>query len=243
MSPKKTVVLAWADWQTNTVEDCGRDKILFEHFCLIYSILISFISDKIYFTNFSVQPIWIVCPWISFWSYNGKLPWKRNVLRNSCSHLHFANVLVISDIFANFISLLPKLDFSGSFSGLQIISTNVCSRWFKKSSQSWKSGKHESVGWFWVRYFEFFRSLLSFFVWRLFDPSRGQFHQRSFFGRISQKRKKYSQAVSLIALLGSECVKAARRMLMKLTPDHGQLAIDHPTSCFTLLEGYCSIMY
>jgi len=36
----------------------------------------------------------------------------------------------------------------------------------------------------------------------------------------SQKRKKYSQVVSLFfAILGSVCVNAARKTLVKLTPD------------------------
>jgi len=35
---------------------------------------------------------------------------------------------------------------------------------------------------------------------------------------IYQKRKKYSQVVSLFVLLGSGCVKAAHKMLVKSTP-------------------------
>jgi len=53
--------------------------------------------------------------------------------------------------------------------------------------------------------------------------NRGQFHQhfisRSFYARRSQKRKKYSQAVSLFSLLGSEDVGALpHKMLVKLIP-------------------------
>ena len=51
---------------------------------------------------------------------------------------------------------------------------------------------------------------------------RGQFHQQftsSFYARRSQKCKKDSQIKQLFLLLGLVCVKAARKLLMKLTPD------------------------
>jgi len=50
---------------------------------------------------------------------------------------------------------------------------------------------------------------------------RAQFHQRSmysFYARRSQKRKKDSQVVNLFTLLRSTSIKAARIMLVKLTP-------------------------
>jgi len=40
----------------------------------------------------------------------------------------------------------------------------------------------------------------------------------SFYKQRSQKRKKYSKAISLFALLGSVCVEAALKMLVKFTP-------------------------
>ena len=51
--------------------------------------------------------------------------------------------------------------------------------------------------------------------------SRDQFHQHStssFYAQISQKRTKNSQVKLLFALLWFARVKAARRMLVKLTP-------------------------
>jgi len=48
---------------------------------------------------------------------------------------------------------------------------------------------------------------------------RCQFHQhfsRSFYARRSQKRKKYSQAVSIFGLLGSALVKTTQKTLVKL---------------------------
>ncbi len=44
---------------------------------------------------------------------------------------------------------------------------------------------------------------------------------QSFYAHRSQKFKKYSQAVSFFALLGSVHIKAARKMLMELTPGVG----------------------
>ena len=52
----------------------------------------------------------------------------------------------------------------------------------------------------------------------------GQFHQcstSSFYARRSQKCKKLLDLTVFFALLGSASVKAARRMLMKLTPGQG----------------------
>jgi len=51
--------------------------------------------------------------------------------------------------------------------------------------------------------------------------TRGRFHQlftQSFYTCRSQKRKKYSPDVSFLALLGSACLKSARKRLVKLTP-------------------------
>ncbi len=51
---------------------------------------------------------------------------------------------------------------------------------------------------------------------------RGQFHPHfmmsNFYVQRAQKRKKYSEAVSLFTLLGPACVKVARKMLVKSTP-------------------------
>jgi len=49
----------------------------------------------------------------------------------------------------------------------------------------------------------------------------GRFHQHFiciFLARRSQKRKKYSQAVSLFVFLGSVSIKDVRKTLVKLTP-------------------------
>ena len=51
--------------------------------------------------------------------------------------------------------------------------------------------------------------------------ARGQFHQHStssFYVQRSLKRKKLLNLTVFFVLLGSGCVKAARRMLVKLTP-------------------------
>jgi len=47
---------------------------------------------------------------------------------------------------------------------------------------------------------------------------RGQFHQHFYIGR-SQKRKMTDGLTAFFTLLGSARVKAARRTLVKLTPD------------------------
>ena len=68
----------------------------------------SFLSDKVYFSNISnadhldcvAMNIILVIQWASCL--------EKKCFRNSCSHLHFANVLVIIDIFANSISPPPK---------------------------------------------------------------------------------------------------------------------------------------
>ena len=49
-----------------------------------------------------------------------------------------------------------------------------------------------------------------------------QFHQRLYaklYMRRSQKCKKLLELTVFLALLGSACIKAARKMLVKLTPD------------------------
>jgi hypothetical protein len=53
------------------------------------------------------------------------------------------------------------------------------------------------------------------------DEIRGQFHQHpacSFHWRRTQKHKKYSKVISVFALFGSVCIKAACKTLVKLTP-------------------------
>jgi len=59
--------------------------------------------------------------------------------------------------------------------------------------------------------------------------SWGQFHQHfkcSFYVHRSQSSKKYSQVVSFFALLGSEQVKDACKMLVKSTPEYMQRGQD-----------------
>ena len=48
---------------------------------------------------------------------------------------------------------------------------------------------------------------------------RGQFHQAAFMCGDPKSEKKLLNLIVFLALLGSERVKAARRMLVKLTPD------------------------
>ena len=62
----------------------------------------------------------------------------------------------------------------------------------------------------------------SFHLFPMFEETWSQFHQHStssFYACRSQRRKKDSQVKLLFALLGSARVKAARRMLVKLTPE------------------------
>jgi len=57
-----------------------------------------------------------------------------------------------------------------------------------------------------------------FLVLLIYQGSISSTFLRSFYVQRSDKCKKYGQAVNLFALLGSALVKAACKMLMKLTP-------------------------
>ena len=52
----------------------------------------------------------------------------------------------------------------------------------------------------------------------ILHESRGQFHQRALTRSDPEKRKKMLDLTVFLRFLGSSCVKAARKMLVKLTP-------------------------
>jgi len=105
------------------------------------------------------------------------------------------------------------------------VQKNVCVKYWWKWLQ--KCFVHFSVQTVWVCNFLAKGNQNKSYIWNVGEIDfRDQFHQRSmssFYAHRSQKHKKTVNLSVFFAILGSVCVKAACRMLMKLTSDRNSI--------------------